>query len=101
MTKKTTVTFPKLSWYNSANQKITVPKIKLNVKDIVFGAEIMELKGKTTRRLFEEDPLRSNFCFHSSGKICALASSNVVGVGGSIAQRDGLTPILRVEPPIL
>ena len=93
------VTLPKLSWYNTANKKITVPKIKLNVKDIVFGTEIMELKGKTTRKLFEQNPLRSNFCFYSSGNICTLASPNIVGVGGSISQRGALTPICVLNLP--
>lgn len=59
----------------------------------------MELKGKITRKLFDQNPLQSNFCFYSGGEIPILANSNIFGIGGSISQRGALLPVCVLNLP--
>jgi hypothetical protein len=87
------VTLPELSWYNAAKERITIPRIKLNVQDLLRGDEIMRFKRRSTRKLFEKTALRSNFCFYSSREVCTLESPNIIGMGGPISERGGLAPI--------
>ncbi|KAB8255425.1 hypothetical protein BDV32DRAFT_154286 [Aspergillus pseudonomiae] len=87
------VTLPKISWRNAANEKLTIPKIILNVYDIAKGAETMELEGKKTRKLFEKATFTSKYSFYTCPKIQTLERKDIYGIGGAVSEISGLTPI--------
>ncbi|KAE8132426.1 hypothetical protein BDV38DRAFT_287742 [Aspergillus pseudotamarii] len=87
------VTLPKISWRNAANQKLTVPKIILNVYDIAKGAETMALSGRKTRNLFEKTTFTSQYSFYTCPKIQTLESRDIFGIGGPVSELGELTPI--------
>ncbi|KAE8145313.1 hypothetical protein BDV25DRAFT_144768 [Aspergillus avenaceus] len=87
------VILPKISWRNGANEKITIPKIILNVRDIVSGAETLVLPGKKIRELFEQTAFTSKYSFFQYRKIQTLESRDIFGIGGTVSGLGALTPI--------
>lgn len=87
------VTLRKISWLDAANHKLTIPKIILNVRDIVKGAEELELQGKKIRKLFDKRNFTSKYSFYTSPDIKTLQSREIYGIGGAVSELGGLTPI--------
>lgn len=74
--------FPKTSWKDSADRKITIPRIILNARGVVQGAETLEPGKKSLLKTFQKRTFSSKFSFYTSPQIYTLKSSDTVGIGG-------------------
>ena len=90
--KRYEVTFPAIGWTNVRGEKIKLPKIVLNVWDIVIGDEFLYIEGKRTRRLISNGTLQTSFCFLRNTKIQSLSSCDIFGIGGAISSEDDIMP---------
>ena len=95
--KRHGVIFPAIGWRNARGEKIKLPMIVLNVRDIVIGDEFLYLEGKRTRRLISNGILQTSFCFLRGPKIQSLKSCDIIGIGGAISSEDGLTPVCTLN----
>lgn len=95
--KRHEVTFPAIGWEIASGERIELPEIVLNVRDIVIGDEILYLEGERTQRLISKGTLHTSFCFLRDEKIQSLQSCDIIGIGGAISSKDGLTPVCTLN----
>lgn len=88
------VILPAREW---KEENIKLPKIILNVRDIVEGREILYLEGEKTRELNGNGLLETKFCFLTDSKIQSLNSRDIMGIGGPISKNGSLTPVCTMN----
>ncbi|KAJ5240591.1 uncharacterized protein N7469_002182 [Penicillium citrinum] len=91
------VIFPAMGWWNASGEKIKLPKIVLNVRDIVLSNPFLYLEAKRARRLIANGDHQTSFCFLRGPKIQSLKSCDTIGIGGAISSKDGLTPVCTLN----
>ena len=86
-----------MGWRNASGEKIKLPKIVLNVRDIVLSNPFLYLEAKRARRLIANGDHQTSFCFLRGPKIQSLKSCDTIGIGGAISSKDGLTPVCTLN----
>ena len=88
---------PAKGWRDSTREKIKLPKIILNVRDIIKGDAFLYLEGRKTRRLNGNGLLQTKFCFLTDSRIQSLDSCDIIGIGGVISKKDSLAPVCTMN----
>lgn len=88
-----TVSLRKCTFSTKEGRKIEFPRIRLNIRSVLVGAEFLTLPARTLRQCFQKDRLESQYCFANEKKVRTLENSKIRGIGGAISDPSAPMPM--------